>query len=125
MSLLNTIAADIKSITTNSNEFGVSLSFRAPNGTTATVTGLATAHHLGIDPSTGGPVNSKHAHCSFSEAALTDEDYPVRNASDDVAMVGHRVTFTDSAGIERIYRINQTFPDETIGLIVCILGDWE
>ena len=72
MSLIAQAKADIEQITYNQNEFGVLITFTAPDDSTATVAGLHTKHHLGLDTD-GNPVNSKNAHISFSEKNLTDE----------------------------------------------------
>jgi len=104
------------------SSISVDLTFTPPSGDPVTIIGFGTAHHLNFDPATGRPINSKNAHCSFSEKLLTDAGYPVR-VNDEVRMTKHQVLFEDSAGIERKYLINKTFPDETFGMIVCILGE--
>ena len=124
MSLIAQAKADIEQITYNQNEFGVLITFTAPDDSTATVAGLHTKHHLGLDTD-GNPVNSKNAHISFSEKNLTDEGYVVRDANSEVSLIGHRVSVNDSTGSPKEYIIRETLPDETIGLIVCILGDLE
>jgi hypothetical protein len=124
MSLIAQAKADIEQITGNTDEFGVSISFTSPASDTATVVGLATKHHLTISPE-GTPMNGKNAHISVSESKLVDAGYPVRNANGEVDLKRHRVTWKDSTGNVRNYVINQWFPDETVGLIVCILGDYK
>ena len=124
MSLLDTAKASIQRITTDTNGFGVSMVMIAPDGTTKTVTGLHTKHHINVDTD-GDQVNSKNAHISISEAVLTSVGYPVRNADQEVNLKGHRVNVADSTGIVKNYVIQEWFPDERIGLIVCILGDYE
>ena len=78
----------------------------------------------GIDDD-GNVVNTKNAHISFSEKQLTDASYPTRNADGDVALYGHKATWIDSTGSSITYTIREFFPDETIGVILCILGDLE
>lgn len=120
MSLLEQIRADIKDIISNEDEFGVSITL-VSSTVTKTVVGLHTKHHLGIDTD-GNMVNTKNAHIAISESNLTG--YPVRNAKGEVSMRGHLVLCKDSTGVEKTYKIEQTFPDETVGLIVIILGDY-
>ena len=86
--------------------------------------GFASKHHLSVDTETGVPVNSKNTHCSIYEDVLTDAGFTVRNSDKEVAMTGWKITYTDSSGNARIYIINETMPDETLGLIVCYLGDY-
>ena len=121
--LLDRARKDMQKIT--NKEFSVQLTFTANTGETAAVRGLASKHHLGINPETGAIVNVKNTHVSVAEADLVAESYPVRNANKDVAMYNHLVTYTDSAGNEFTYRVNDAMPDETLGIIVLTLGDYE
>jgi hypothetical protein len=117
MGILDDIREDIQDITSNSDEFGVEMTFS--NGVVSkTVTGLHAKRHL-INPEDGNDVNTKHSYVSVSEASF--EDYPVRSGG-MVAMIGHTVTVADSTGTEYTYKVRETLPDETVGLIVFRLG---
>jgi len=70
-------------------------------------------------------VNTKNAHISFSEQQLIDALYPYRNTGDEVALFNHKIDVKDSTGNIKNYVIREWFPDETIGVILCILGDFE
>ncbi len=118
MGLIDTINSDIANITSNLNDFGVSMTFIAPDLTTLTVTGIHTKHHLGVNTE-GEIINSKKASIAVSESKLAG--YPLRNAKNEVDLNGHLVNVKDSTGTLCNYKIRQWFPDETIGLIVCIL----
>jgi hypothetical protein len=123
MSLLDQARADIEQITSNADDFGVSITFLAPdNVTTITINGLHTKHHLGVDTD-GNRANVKNAHISFAESLMIG--YPIRNAAGEVNLAGHKVTVKDSTGVDLQYIIREWYPDETVGLIVCILGDFE
>lgn len=121
MGLIEQAQADIRKITSNLNDFGVQLFLQAPNGSTAEIVGFHSKHHLKISTE-GAAVNGRNAHASFSEKLLTDVNYPVRNADNEVDLKGHKLTAKDSTGINKTYVIEQYFQDETVGLIVCILG---
>lgn len=121
MSLREQAKADWLAFSSDDEGFGTSIMFTAPNGFSISVTNLHTKHHLGVDDM-GRMVNSKNAHVSVSEAQLVG--YPVRNSDGEVAMVHHRVTVADSTGIPKTYKINQAYPDETLGVLVFILGDY-
>ncbi len=120
MGLIEQIKADIEQITSNLDEFGVELTLVAPTAETVTITGLHTKHNINFDTD-GNKINSLNAHASFSEKFLTDANYPVRNADGEVDLKRHRLSAKDSTGIVKHYVINETWPDETIGLIVCVL----
>lgn len=124
MNLIDQAKADIEQITSNMDDFAVEIIFTAPNEQTATISGLHTKIHLGVDTD-GLPVNSKKAHISISEKFLTDAGYPVRNASGEVNLRNHLVSVKDSTGTAKTYRVMEIFPDETIGLITCMVGDYE
>jgi hypothetical protein len=99
MSLIEQAQRDIQRITSNSKEFGVNMTFIAPTGEIAQVTGLHTKHHLGIDTE-GNRINSRNAHVSVSEYVLNAQYYPVRNSNNEVDLNKHLVSVRDSTGRE-------------------------
>ena len=103
----------------------VSLTFYKIANTEYTVKGLATRHHLGVDPDTGLTVNSRNVHCTVSESLLTTQGYSTRNSNGDVNLVNSFVKYADATGVVRTYKINEVLPDDSLGLIVCILGTWQ
>ena len=125
MGLLEKIKSDVHKILSNTNEFGVSLTFTSNDSPpdTCTIAGTTTKHRLATDRE-GAPYNGRNESCTVSEKSLTDEDYPVRNADGEVDLKGHTVQFIDSTGINKTYKIESWYPDEKLGLIVCILGDF-
>lgn len=124
MSLIEQAKKDIEQITSNSNDFGVSIILTSPSNQTITITGLHTKIHLGVDTD-GNVIQSKKAHISFSEQFLIDGNYTTRNTQQEVNLINHKVEVVDSTGISKKYIIQSAFPDETIGLICCILNDLE
>lgn len=104
--------------------FEVDLTFETPSGSvTKTVQGIGMKHHLSVD-SEGVNVNQLNAHITVSENELIDAGYPVRNGSDIVDLKDHKLRYADSTGVEKEYLIKQTYPDETVGMITCILGEY-
>ncbi len=90
---------------------------------TFTLTGFATKHHINFD-SEGNQINSKNVHICVDETLLTANNYPVRNAKGEVSMLKHLVSFSDSSNEIKNYIVRENYPDETLGLIVLILGDY-
>lgn len=86
--------------------------------------GLSTKHHINFDTD-GLPTNSKNAHICLDESDLLSSGYTVRDANQEVRLLNHKVDAKDSTGLVKSYIITETFPDETLGLIICILGDYE
>lgn len=124
MGLLDSARRLWQNKTSNPDAFGVTLSFTAPGGQTATIVGHHTKHHLQVD--TGGQaVNGTNIHVTVSEKLLTDLAYPVRNADGEVTLYSHRVSAKDSTGNTRHYVVREQFPNETVGVIVMILGEYQ
>ena len=91
--------------------------------TSLNTTGFVSKHWLSVDTD-GNAANSKNAHITLDEDVLKEANYPVR-LENEVFLRGHRVTTLDSTKLNKVYVIKEWFPDETLGLIVCILGDYE
>jgi hypothetical protein len=123
MGLLEQARQDIKQVTTDKDSgFAVDITLTAPDNTTVTVQGLHTKHHMALDEQ-GQRVNSKNASISIAEDLLAD--YPVRGGDGEVYMQGHLAAVKDSTGTICHYMVRQWFPDETLGLLVLILSDYE
>ena len=126
MGIIEQAKLDVQDITSNLDGFGVTLTLTAPTSETIDVVGLHTKHHLSLDFETGRALNSTNAHCSFSETELIDLGFiSIRNSKGEVDLKGYKVDIKDSTGTLKNYVIKEWFPDETVGLIVCILGQYE
>ena len=125
MGLLEQAKRDFATITSSLDGFGREMLLTAPTGETALIVGLHSKHHLGINTD-GQRVNSKNAHVCFSESVVFTANplYPIRDASGEVNLKKHRVTAKDSTETDKIYIIDEWYPSETVGVIVCILGDF-
>jgi hypothetical protein len=123
MSLIQAAQNDIKKITANLSEFALDVELIKPNGDIVEIKAIHTKHHVGLD-SDGLAVNAKTASISFSEYNLP-EGVSIRNAKNEVVLKNWKCNVIDSTGIVKNYIIREWFPDEMIGLIVCILGDFE
>jgi hypothetical protein len=122
MSIVDWAKKDIENITGDVNGYGISMT--VSNGVdSATVVGTRAKHHQSFDTD-GVKVSSKNIHVSISEKQFTDVGYPVRNGNGEVALQGHFVDFSDSTGTVKNYVVREQYPDETIGLIVLILGTY-
>lgn len=87
--------------------------------------GIHTKHWISFDTD-GSQINSKNAHILISEKDLINSLYPYRNLkTKNIDLKKHRIEVKDSSGIVKKYVINETYPSETFGLIVCILSDFE
>lgn len=122
MNLYDQAIKDAQRFTSDAQGFGVTMTITAPTSETVTFLGLTVKTNLGINTD-GVAINSKRAVVSFSEKYLTDAGYPVR-AGGNVHIEGHRLDVKDSTGTVCAYVIQQCYPDETIGILTCILEDY-
>lgn len=127
MNILELARRDARQILGNkTNGFAVTITFMAPDGFTVTGEGTHSKIHQGIDPQTGVQVNVKKAHVTVNEAAFfTEKGYPVRNEAGEVYLRFHKVQVADSTGIIFTYSVDEWFPDQSLGIIVVILKDFE
>lgn len=124
MSLYDIAKTDVNNITNNSAEWGRAITLTAPNSETADINGIHVKHHTAFDEQ-GFPVNGKISSIAISEDIVlaANSSYPLRT-NGEVHLKNHLIQAKDSTGVLNTYKIQQWFPDETIGLIVCILSDY-
>lgn len=123
-SLIELAKRDAKRFVTNGG-FEEPLTIATPNGVlTIALTGWATKHHISFDAD-GNQINAKNVHVTLNEELLTTLGYPVRNARGEVNLMGHLVSFADSSKVIKNYIVRENYPDEVLGLIVLILGDYK
>jgi hypothetical protein len=121
MGLTDRAKRDIERITSDLNGWASVLVFTAPTGEVATINGRFTKITLPNDEFDANTVNTLQAHVSFSEKFLTDLSYPIRTDG-KVHLKNHTVLAIDSTGTAETYIIREWNPDETVGLIVCMVG---
>jgi len=56
---------------------------------------------------------------------LTDLGYVTRDANNECNLKDDKVSVVDSTGVVCSYIIGEIFPDESVGLVVCFLRDFE
>jgi len=121
-SLFERAKRDAKRFVT-SGGFEENITMTTPSGLiTLPLTGYATKHYFSYD-SDGLPINAKNAHISVDENILQLNAYPYRNNAGEVNLKDHIVTYPESSGVIKSYVVKDQRPDQTLGLIVLILGD--
>lgn len=125
MGLIDRIKKDSELITMNGggDGWGVSQDWTSPTGQQVTIVGLHVKHHMGFDTE-GNVVNSKNASVTFSEKAMIDAGYNIR-VGGEVNLDKHKVSVKDSTENIYNYMVKTWLPDETLGLITCILSAYE
>lgn len=107
----------------NDGGFQVDITFN-PGPSQFLIKGLATKHHLSYDEE-GLRANVKQAHITINEADLVTAGYTTRNQTGEIHLIGLVISYADSTGTASKYVIIETYPNETLGHIVCILGDFK
>lgn len=125
MNLFDQSKIDANIILTNANEFGQEITLITPDAVTSlNLRGFHTKHHTAFDLD-GAMVNSKNATVAISEKTLIEESYPYRDSTQEINLKNHLVNVKDSSDIVKNYIIREQYPDERLGVIVLILGDYE
>lgn len=121
MSTLERARKAIERITGNTNGFAVELTFIAPTNETADIAGTFRKIKMKINEfGVLVPSNTTNASVTIAESALTAQDYPTRKADGKCDFKGHKVTLESIT-----YIIEQWMNDDTLGSVVCILGNYE
>ena len=89
------------------------------------VNGLTSKHNMSIDPTSGIPVSSLNVHITVNEEVLNDAGITTRDGNKKFVLKGKKVSFVDASGGSYTYLIDEVFPSETLGIIVCTLGTWK
>ncbi len=127
MNLQEQIIKDVALITSNSGGFNTVVNFTAPNSQTASIYCPVNKIGHALNTDLGVIVNTKNATVVFSESILlaNNPNYPVRDSSGEVAMIGHLISCKDSTGTLCNYCVGENIPDESVGLITLKLKDYE
>lgn len=121
MSLREQAAADLRTIVEDGAGFGWPIIVTNPVGEAFELTCLSGDIGLTLDPETGVAVVGRKAHASMTFASLKERNagVPIGLASSSVKP--WRVTFKDIGGTSHEYKVTETMPDQTLGLLVVIL----
>lgn len=112
------VTADNEVITADNNQIGSDGLMRI------TTKSLTSKHWINFDEN-GIPSDSKKPHVCVSESDLISKGFRVRNNNKEVYLIGVNVEIADSSGVVKTYTVARQFPDEALGLIICILTDLE
>jgi len=109
----------------DSGFFAVSCVIKTPDvGTSIVVKGLHTRHWMGFDPD-GVAVHTAIASLGVAEQQFIDGGFVIRDSNDEVGMKGFLIDAPDSNGNIKNYVLREVFPDENLGLLILILGEYK
>ena len=124
MGILDSAKSDMEGILGSEDDFSIPMVLIKPDKSEINIIGLHTRHHLAVDTD-GQTVESLTSHAVFMETQVTSQDESIRNAGGDVDLDKWTLKAPDSTGTEHTYVFQKRFPDETFGLITCILEDYQ
>lgn len=105
--------------------FGWDINLTDPVGLSEDLVGFSGDISLTIDPETGVPVSGQLAHVSLRITTLKALGFELPRGIIDASSKPWVVRFNDIDGVPRTYKVQESNPDQTLGVIVCILENYE
>lgn len=104
--------------------FTVTATLSTPDSATSLeVTGLGTGTWMVFeDLRQNKAVNSRSNSFDIPEAQLIAATYPYKNANGKIDLRKHKITVTDTEGMQGVFVVNEDHYNATLGLVVMILG---
>ena len=126
MSLRSTAEADTTRILEDgSTGFGWPIKLINPDDTEIELTGFTNDIHELIDPDTGVSVSERRVSIALSISAIEAEDIDIPYNVADENIKPYVIKFNDSAGTEQIFKVMESHPDRTVGMVTCLLEVYE
>lgn len=116
--------ADLAFLVEDPNGFGWPVRVTDPGGAFADMVGLSGNISRLIDPDTGLFVSGNVAHITLRLTTLRTKGLGIPKAIADQSVKPWLITFDDILGKAYTFKVKQSFPDTTIGVVVCILESY-
>ncbi len=84
--------------------------------------GLTSKHWIQFDTD-GSPINAKNVHLNLVEEDIQELGFETRGKNGNVNLLDYYVIVQDSTNVYRNYQVKEVYPNESLGLIVFILGN--
>lgn len=123
--LLQSARKDLKKILTGGSGFEDDVFITdTTSGQNFSIKGIHPKHSISFD-SDGNPINSKSATVNIMESDLLLNGVKTRNDNTGNVDLYHLlIDIADASGVVKNYKVNETFPSETFGCIIIVLGDF-
>lgn len=126
MSLRSTAEADTTRILEdNDTGFGWPITLIDPSDLETELIGYSNDIHEIIDPDTGVSVSGRKVSVALSISSIEAANIPLPYAIADEKTKPFVIKFNDNAGNEHIFKVMESNPDRTLGIITCILEIYE
>jgi len=103
------------------NGFAWPITVTDPAGTVGSLTGASGDIGQLIDPDTGAAVSGRLAHVSLRIATLTAKGLAIPENITESSLKPWIVAFDDINGNSYTFKVMQSNPDRTLGLVTCVL----
>ncbi len=124
MSLRSQVLVDVKAIIENTLDWGQAIALTDPAGVTTNLTGLTGDISRIIDPDSGLIVKGKQLHVTLFINSLPAGSRP--EGQGDLSLKPWLVSFNNiSSGTPTQYVVLTTDPDDSMGTLICELGEWK
>ena len=84
--------------------------------------GLTSKHWIKFDTD-GSPINAKNVHLNLVEEDIQALGFETRGKNGNVKLIDYYVIVQDSTNVYKKYQVKEVYPNESLGLIVFILGN--
>ena len=126
MGLREIAESDLNTILTDGvYGFGWPLTITDPNGNIASIVGYSNDIGQLIDPDTGETISGRLATVAISIQSLTTAGLSIPKDVTDESLKPWLVSFTDVPGNTYQFKIKKSDPDRTIGVVICLCGDYQ
>lgn len=125
MSLRDTAKLDLSEIMNDEGTGGVPCTITSPVGVSVDFKALHSDIHMAIDPGTGEVVTGRQAHVSVLSSELRLSGFGGIRAIHESDAKPWLVTVSNSDGIEAVFKVIETVPSGSMGLVTLRLGAYE
>jgi len=126
MSLRTLAELDNKAILEDTETgFAWDISLTSPNEVTEDLTGYSNSISQVIDPDTGQVISAKAVSVAINISSILEVFTELPKGIADAGIKPWIVTFQDLAGTPKIFKVEKSNPDETLGMITLILEAYE
>ena len=84
--------------------------------------GLTSKHWLQLD-SDGSPINAKNVHLNLIEKDIQELGFETRGKNGNINLLDYYVIVQDSTNNYKKYQVKEVYPNESLGMIIFILGN--
>jgi hypothetical protein len=124
MGLRDIAASDVIEIINDTETGGDEITITSPAGVSETFNALTNDIHFAIDPETGETVTGRQCSATVLSSDLVTAGFTDIKGIPDTNSRPWVVQMTDINGVTASFKVVESHPDNTIGLMILILGEY-